>query len=241
MRSPKSLIAAGLLLFFLGTLPGPCGAEELGVREILSWLSAAEEAAPYRGDVRYGAIFEKAKDEGVPLILLFEKLKEGIAKRISPPVLVRFLGEEGLRLALARSLVSSSSVEVRGSEEELALLKSCSISLSNGIDRAVLKEVLRAAALSRKGATGAVGFLPVLIRMREVGEIPSELAGPFASAVFSGRLPETEYGPLVSLYFKAVAGRLSTETTLKLMIDTLKTGGGIIQIERELSRRIRRP
>lgn len=210
--------------------------------EISAWLQGEPQAEYLRGEEpRIREIFAEARSRSVPGEILFERLKEGAAKRAAPEVLLRSLREETERLAAARRIILSAGPAISAAAREISLLKTSSLALRGGFSEKSLFEVLRAASDSGKGPAGAIELLPLLIRMQGIEPLPEASVGAFGLALFSGRLPPAQYGSLLSLYLKAAAGKLAGDVTLRLMADILRTGGGLVQIERELTRRIKRP
>jgi hypothetical protein len=231
-----------LFLFFLLFLPGTVFGADPAWAEISAWLRSEPKAESYRGgEARLREIFEEAVRREAPAGILFEKLKEGAAKQVSPEIIIQVLRDEIRHLVSARAVIRSSGLSAADPDSAAGLLKICSLALRGGLSEAALLEVLRAAAESGKGPSGAVELVPLLIRMQGIEPLPSGLIGPFCLALFSGRLPAAQYGSLVSLYLKAAAGKVSGGVTIRLMTDILKTGGGIVRIERELTRRIKKP
>ena len=232
--------AVFLLLLLLPVLIAD--AQPAGLPDIREWLGRDELAAPYRiiSD-KIIRVFEDAGGRDIPLEPLFDKLKEGAAKRIPAEDLAAYLAEEGHRLFRAREAVNASGLVPPGVRIDTGLLKSSAMALLSGISDENLYAVLFAARDSGRGLSAALEFLPALVRMEAVASLPPDEISPLASALFSGRVPVRSYGSLVSLYLRASAGRIPSDVIIRLMTDILAVGGGIIQIERELARRLRNP
>ncbi len=236
----RTFLKTAFIIALIAVLPLSVFSEPAG-RDILSWLASEPLAAPYRNDEpRISALLSEAESRKVPLGILFDKLKEGASKRVPPRTLVKFLEEEKNRLLVIEELVRASNFDP-GPDGGKDLFKTCSIALLNGLESDTLRTALKEAGKRGRSREDLTELVSVLLRMKEVHPADSESIAAFVSAVFEGKVPASQYGTFVSLYMKAVAGRSSPGTILRIMTDVMRAGGGTLQIERELTRRTRLP
>lgn len=212
--------------------------QEITPDTVRGWLKTEPMATPYR-DLAPSIVqvFEAAQSEGLPLELLFDKLKEGAAKRVPPGRLKPVLeGELNRLLDVRKVLEEGFGKDVRKDPFFLQGMKVGSLALLSGFPI----EGLNIVCASIIGMEKMISLVPPLTEMHRVEALPLQPLSSFARALSTSSIPPAQYGTFVSLYLKAVAGRIPPADTLRIMTDVLKAGGGILQIERELARRWKR-
>lgn len=228
-----------ILFFFFFWLPFvqafPQGITPDTVR---AWLQAEPIAAPYRElTSSLVQVFETASTEGLPVELLFDKLKEGVAKKVPPTRLRSVLeGEVGRLLKVRQILQDGFGTDVARGPLFLQAMKIGSLALLSGFPEEGLQVVCSSGADIEK----MVSMVPLLVEMHRVAALPVPSLAHFVQALSGSTIPSAQYGTFVSLYLKAIAGRIPPADTLRIMGDVLKAGGGILQIERELARRMKK-
>ncbi|MCX7786636.1 MAG: hypothetical protein N2442_02920 [Spirochaetes bacterium] len=182
-------------------------------------------------------VFESASSEGLPLDLLFDKLKEGMAKQVPFSRLLSVLEGEAVRLAKVRGILQDGfGKEVEKDPLFLQGMKVGSLALLSGFPEEGLKVVCK----PQIGIQKMVTLVPPLVEMHRIDSLPTQPLAYFVQTLSDSSIPSAQYGSFISLYLKATANRIPPPDTLRLMGDILKAGGGILQIERELARRTKR-
>ena len=61
-----------------------------------------------------------------------------------------------------------------------------------------------------------------------------------ADALLASKIPPRSYEAVGSVFMKAIMNRIDADELIDLMTEILRDGGGLIRLEREVSRRMRR-
>ncbi len=231
--APLGIVCFFLLLPLVSVFP-----QGITPDTIQTWLQSEPIAMPYR-EVAPSILqeFNSASAERLPLELLFDKLKEGVAKKVPPARLKAVLEGEVSRLLKVRKILQDGfGKEVERDPFFLQGMKVGSLALLSGFP----EEGLKLVCSPQIGMEKMVSLVPPLVEMHRIDSLPLQPLAYFVQAVSASTIPSAQYGSFVSLYLKASASRIPPAETLRIMGDILKTGGGILQIERELARRTRR-
>ncbi len=227
-----------LLAFFIFLPVEGVFSQSVTLDQVRMWLQTEPVAIPYQDlSPDLLQVFDSAASVGIPLELLFDKLKEGMAKKVPFSRLKPVLEGELARLVKVRKLLE----EVYGRDVEreplyLQGMKVGSLALLSGFPQEGLSIVYSQV----KGLERIVSLLPPLLEMHRIAPLPFQALPSFLQALRESSLPPSQYGTFVSLYLKAIAGRIPPIDILQIMTDVLHAGGGVLQIERELSRRTKR-
>ena len=231
-------VVVGLMVFFLVVPLPQVFSQEVTPDTVRAWLHTEPMATPYQ-DLAPSIVqvFEAARSDGLPLELLFDKLKEGAAKKVPSGRLKPALEGELNRLLQVRKVLQEGfGKDVTKDPFFLQGMKVGSLALRSGFP----EEGLRIVCTPSMGLEKMVSLLPPLAEMHRIETLPLQPLSSFVQALSASPIPPSQYGTFVSLYLKATAGRIPPQDTLRIMTDVLKAGGGILQIERELARRSRK-
>ncbi|GAB4373869.1 MAG: hypothetical protein Kow009_09620 [Spirochaetales bacterium] len=160
-----------------------------------------------------------------------------MAKRVPPGRLRSVLEREAERLSKVRWILQDRfGKDVEKDPCFTQAMKIGSLALLSGFPEAGLEAVCSSAT----GIEQMVRMLPPLVEMHRIEALPVPSLAHFVQALSGSTIPSAQYGTFVSLYLKAIAGRIPPADTLRIMGDVLKAGGSVLQIERELARRIKK-
>jgi hypothetical protein len=217
--------------------PGGGVSQELTLEEIQNWLKIDSQMARYQEAApEILRIFQTAQDESLPLILLLDKVKEGSAKRVPPSRLLKTLEEERQRIALVHRMLEKIPLQIPDQDRKNQILKTCSIALLGGFSLEGLEQLFTLVPPYEK----ALALVLPLMEMNRIAPIPMNSLERFLPVITKSSITESQYGTFVSLYLRAIAGKVPPEEVLRLMSDVIASGGGILQVERELTRRIKK-
>lgn len=237
MNLKKSVLIGAYVALSIAIL---FGEEEVMPDTVETWFSLDAKAFPYHSlSSQIIIFFERAKADGIPLLPLFEKLKEGASKRVSGAQLVSGLEQEKNRLVLAKDILHKGIPASRlwvGKREE-RMLKNISAFLSAGLSRELIENILVILLRQSMEPEQVVPLCALLVELYSVGSMEDESAFGLVEELLSSRYPASGYGALFSFFLKAKSLRMADTEIVSLMRGILKRKGGIIQMEQELNRR----
>ena len=197
--------------------------------ELDRWFRRSDNAERYAGRREaIVAVLREAEADHLPSDSMVKLVQEGAAKRVPPERLLDALTAERDRLeASARILASHGHRTTDDAVERLAIAQ------RGGVTPAVLDSIARAAKTTRQTVAAA----EAIMQLYGVARVDATHAEGLAVALVETDTPISAYGSVPSLVLKGRAAGLSPEETMEIVIDTLKAGGGLVQIDREINRR----
>lgn len=236
MRS-KTAVLFPLLLLVAAVLVH--GAEEAEVR---SWFRSESRARPYIGmEAEIVGLFTEAESRGLPAQALLGKLKEGAAKSIDPKRLLAGLKDELARLTAAQGILERAWTAFADAASRQSALKDMSVYLLGGVGVEVLEGVLAQAALLQRGYADAIACCDALWKLREMSSVDDTGLLRIGRALLGSRVPPSGYKTVPSLFLRAKVQKVAESDILDdIVLKTLESGGGLIQMEEELARRARK-
>lgn len=140
---------------------------------VLALSPASLVAQDQDAQSRIDEVLARAEQEGLPMDLLYSKIREGEAKNVAMEKIAEALARRADGLAKAREAMQSGGVE-EPNEAELAV---ASAALENGVSGAVLKALMEDGNLgpdARVAATAALGYLASIMPDNEALQKVSE-------------------------------------------------------------------
>ena len=241
MMKQFALIAFVFLFFYTGNhiLFGENRGSE---RELLHWFDDAPEAGRYREikpDLQ--AVFREADDADIPGGLLLGKVKEGAAKRVPPSRLLHAIRLEKERFQTGLEIIKNAGYSPAEKGEELGRhLKLLGIILREGTAETFLEELLRGARTNGLALAQGISACSAVFQVQKITSLPEEDLLRLGKALFESSLPPSGYDSLPSFFLKGQVNRISERDILEIALRVFENGGGLIQLERELSRRMRK-
>ncbi len=236
----KSIVVIHIFFFLLFAASAE---EDLTAAQVLNWFATDQRAVRYRQyEKEIEEILERAQEHRVTLELLFEKLKEGATKGVTWEKLSKALSSQYESVTKAEEIVANAEgVHGKGkSKEHDSLVKHTSLFLDGGLDPALVVAPLLAASLSAHGDTGRfTAACEMLIEIGSFGVENRKTLYALGDALVRSRLSEASYASISSLFVKARARGMDSDEIAALFSGIVKRGGGIVQIEQELERRLR--
>lgn len=221
-----------LLLVFL-----PIPAVEAQTPLLDQWYRESDNARRYIDErSELAAVMEQAREDGIPPELIMLVLQEGAAKRVPPSRLIAALEAEEERLATARRILERVDLlPIRTADIQNAL-RELSVYQSAGVPPDVLDSVLaRTDELDR--GLAAVGALAQVVGIQPLRD---DTMATLGISILASELTPATYASLSSAYLRGTLNGLPPETVVRIIVDVLEAGGGLIQIDRELRTRGRR-
>ncbi|TFG60563.1 MAG: hypothetical protein E4H36_11900 [Spirochaetales bacterium] len=223
-----------ITLLFCGSAP-ICFSEN---RMLQLWYKEDKKAAKYenlRSDL--GIIFNQAEREGIPPLLLVEKLKEGSAKHAAPAKLFDAMKAELEKLTAARLLVSQACPDPGDSEETLSLIRGISIFLRGGLKEAELLRFLRLSCADSAARSRFLSLGSAMLSILSIDELSADQRIALGESLMESGIPESGFRTVASLFLKGKVNRIDTGDVLAIVTANLVPGRGIIRMEEELNRR----
>lgn len=209
---------------------------------VQAWFRTESRAKPYSGiEARILDLFSEAGTRKLPEQVLLGKLKEGAAKRVDPERLLVGLKEELERLTSAQGIVEGSGIVFPDPAARQAAVKDMSVYLLGGLGVEVLKGILAQAILLSHGYADAISCCDALVKLREMSTVDDKGLLRIGRALLASRVPPSGYKTIPSLFLRAKVQRIAEADILDdIVLRTLESGGGLVQMEEELVRRARK-
>jgi hypothetical protein len=174
---------------------------------------------------------------GVPSQILEERLREAMAKRVDIDTLRAALASDEERLGrIARALSATGHWET-GAKERLEQFKSLSM-VTTGIISLETLEAYMAALPAQAGSPSALSaWVQATISLYNLSDLSDGQLRSLGESVLSSKLKPSGYAIIPGLFLKARRNGLTDAETLKSMLRVLSSGGGVFQLEDEVSRR----
>lgn len=211
-------------------------------KDLLQWFDAAPEAERYR-EIKPDllALFREADETGIPADLLLGKVKEGAAKRVPPSRLLRAIRLEKERFQTGLEIITNAGYSPAEKREKLSpYLKLLGIILREGTAKTFLEELLHDAWTKGLNLAQGISSCGAVFQVQKITSLPEEDLLRLGKALFESSLPPSGYDSLPSVFLKGRVNRISERDILEIALRIFENGGGLIQLERELGRRMRK-
>jgi len=204
------------------------------------WFDTSPSAGRYES-VRQElvSIVAEATGRGVPAELMASRVAEGAEKRVAPEKLVTALRKDLADYSAILSVFARTMQAAPEGRTRAELLSRGGLALRAGMDIETFERAfagaLRKGAAPRRAVDALVAVAAVDSRMPLDGESEAALAASLASSAEK----EDRFSQLASLLLRGKAGRLATRDLVVLAVSVFDSGGGFLQLESEISRRLK--
>lgn len=224
-----------VLLLLVRIFVPPAASAETQTYAPLDWLDSPD-AGPYQG-IRgeLDSLFSQAQAAGLPSEVLMDTLREGTAKRVSPPLLLGALRSEWQRDRGLLSLFQSIPLTRQAPLGDL--IRRGSVLLRGGISMDTLDALLDYTRILGKTTDRALSAAGAALRIVAISEGDPSAVGSLAQCLVRSTLGEEDFTTLVSVALKGKRLGITREPFIRLLQGTLDKGGGITSVDRELERR----
>jgi hypothetical protein len=178
------------------------------------------------------AVFSAAEAAGIPTALLMDKLEEGASKSVAPGQLLLALRAEAERLAAGQAALSREKIDLAGAEEKSQALKAISLLFVAGVQDTTVDSLL--ATSGKRGAADLVEALNTLVQIRLSTGLADNGLATLGTALLESGLPRAAFKSIPRVLFNAAARGMKGEAAAAVLVDVLKSGGGIVQMEEAL-------
>jgi hypothetical protein len=186
------------------------------------------------------SVFSELEQLGLPTQILLDKLKEGVAKKVTPQNLLNGIINEAGRIKQAASLLQKTRFPLENESQKIELYNNISLFLLGGFQERLV-ELLLSETRSESEPADVFRFLgTTLLKLKTIAALNEEQLSELSLALLHSSLNYTSYPIIVSLFVKAKFRRVSDEEMYTLVVNILRSGGGVLQIEEELGRRTRK-
>jgi hypothetical protein len=211
--------------------------------EIIAWLQTDDKSSQYTDFIT--AITERInqiESKSLPLSLIFEKVKEGVSKRVSGQKLIAALDDLTACMIDASGLYEKA--RARYAETKLPprnrFIRNTSIFLLGGLDsETVVFPLLVSSIEAHDNPDRFIAVCSMLLEIRSLQINDQQALQSLGEVLIESRLPPASYGSISSIFMKARARGMGASEALSMITGIIAKGGGIIQLDQEMQRRLR--
>jgi len=219
----------------------PLFAEPSTITELRSWFMENINGSRYQAyQARIEAVFLAAQESGLPLWILFDKLSEGVSKKVKGEVLATALEREYNQLLTIHTLFTKMKMEITDRVLYEEGLKTLSLFLSGGLDSDLLQALLTHSLALKQEPRTLLLLCEAVFKIKQASLLNNGQLLRLADALMGSSLPPAGYLSIASLFIKGKIKHIQEETLFVLITETLAGGGGLIQLNDELNRRIKK-
>ncbi|MEJ2663818.1 MAG: hypothetical protein P8107_07215, partial [Spirochaetia bacterium] len=120
------------------------------------------------------------------------------------------------------------------------LYRYISLFLLSGFQEQLLQQMLNGAKSREEAVKVFESLGTTLLKLKTITTLDESRLGALSRVLLESTLNYTSYPIITSLFVKAKFRRVSDQEMYTLVINILRNGGGVLQIEEELSRRTRK-
>jgi hypothetical protein len=185
-------------------------------------------------------LFAAVRDEGVPPAPLMSVLREAAAKRVPAERLLQALAAESERLRLAVDVLAEYQLLPAQDTARGDALRRISVYLQGELSVAGMQGIARSAAELETGLAATLEAMEAVSSVTATAGLAPDRQRRLGEALLMSELDPDGYGAVRSAYVKGRLAGLTAQTITEIVVRVLEAGGGIIQIDRELTERGRR-
>lgn len=212
-------------------------AQEANADVLSEWYESSTRSGRYESvRAELAAMFSRAAAFGLPQTPLLRIVQEGAAKRVSASVLAEAVDAELERLQTVDRILQELELAPEDEPERLLAFQTMSLAMKLGIRQEPLRELLSVS----EDLTRSLDALDALCEIATYTRVPTEHLVMVGTALIGGKMKTEGFESIPAFYLKGDLLGLSAEDVSRIIVRALESGGGIIQIDREISRRGRR-
>jgi hypothetical protein len=186
------------------------------------------------------SVFIELEQQDLPTASLIDKLKEGFAKKVSPERLLTGIKNEATRVKKTSELMKRVQFICRDENEKKELFRNISLFLLGGLPEDMLESMLRDVRDKEQAVKTVQSLGTTILKLKNITGLNDTELSSLSNVLLNSALNYSSYPMITSLFVKAKFRRISDQEMFLLVVNILKRGGGILQIEEELSRRTKR-
>jgi hypothetical protein len=238
--SKKVYAAIGILFFSFGLIAGGLFAADISSR--VDDLFGQNQV-----QAEYGSVYAPIKDVfseleklGLPAEILLDKLKEGLAKKVTPLNLLNGIKNEAGRIKQAAFLLKKTRFPYENESQKIELYNNISLFLLGGFQEQLVERLLSEVRAENEPIEVFRFLGTALLKLKTITVLDEDELSELSLVLLHSTLNYTSYPIITSLFVKAKFRRVSDEEMFSLVVNILRNGGGILQIEEELGRRTKK-
>jgi hypothetical protein len=182
-------------------------------------------------------LFIQIEQEGFPVESLLDKLREGLAKKVSPQVLLTGIKDETQRIKQAFELLNKIQFSYANQAEKTELYKNISLFLLGGLKIELLEQMLVGVQVKKDTVKVFLSLGTTILKLKAATSLSEEELATLTGVLLKSTLNYSTYPLVTSLFVKAKIRRVSDQEMFSLVVNILTRGGSVLEIEEELSRR----
>jgi hypothetical protein len=176
---------------------------------------------------------ESAGNENIPISILTGLLREGIAKSAPPEILRNAVLKKLTELTVLSNILEPHMPSDKDPELMEDTFRKLEIYLSIGVNMQTVTEAFRETEDINK-ALKALGSIAKIIKANRI-DAASQLE--LLEAFRQSRLSPRYYDSIPAVFLQGRNAGLHLDEIKNIVVDTLKSGGGVIQINRKIKER----
>lgn len=210
-------------------------------KDLLKWLDKETTPTQYKDfESDFFDLFTRNVTSPVVPDLLMERLYEGGAKRVPAERLLDGLSKEKERLQRVVRIVAGIGYTELSIDNLKPHVKALSIALRGDLTFSLVEEILEESFKNEYSLTVGVSACTTLFQISRITFLTEKDFLKLGNALLNSSLPASGYSSLTSVFIKGRGSRLKDSDIMDIIVRILERGGGLVQIEREISRRTRR-
>ncbi len=203
------------------------------------WFDKPEAQSYRRIRSQIYDLFETALEDELPASILFDKLLQGAARNADPEMLLSALQAALQRTRKADNIIGQWTGKTEDPDLLLTARKNLVLYLQAGLDAEGLKKLSDTTLGEGRDLSDLFTAAEIIIQLRDIIGLEAEKSFQFAFLLLQSGLAEESWTVLPSVFLRAATWRIPPGETYAVISEALRSGGGLLQIERELGRRKR--
>ena len=185
----------------------------------------------------FNKLLNSAVKQDIPVDLLTIKIREGAAKNIPGQRLIAAISNELERLKTAKIILTDGKITLKNYNRYENTLKHISILLLGGLKSKTITNLFKIKDKYSRTINDVLTACDVLIQINSIDRLSQADLYNTGRALLISRLKSSYFSNIASIYLNARAKRIKSDDILKIIQRTLANGGGLIEIDQEISDR----
>jgi len=204
------------------------------------WYSSSPAARRYKPmQAELSALMAEAEARGIPSELILSRLSEGAEKRVSSERLATALRGDIEAYASVLAILAETAPGAAAGQRRDSLLERGGMALRAGLSGELFKAFLgKAVGGGAEPGRAIDALLAVAAVGSRLGLDAGSEEGLALSLAFSKEKAD-RFSLLSSLFLRGRAGKMGSRELVSLAVSVFDSGGGFLQLEAEITRRLK--
>lgn len=202
------------------------------------WYASSGLSGRYDGvRAELQALVSSAERAGIPLEILLARMVEGGEKRVEPARLVSALTRDLENYSKVLSVIAT--LPAGQTRDRASLIEGGGIALRSGMAFATFQSAFLMAAGKGVAPRRAIDALIAVAAVDSRLALDDESEGRLALSLARSTEKAERFSSLSSLFVRGKAGKIGNKDLVGLAVSILDGGGGFLELEREIIRRLK--